>query len=91
VQLSKVPGIGDIPILGNLFRSRTISRSNSELLVLVTPHIVDPAKLNTPSATGPVPPVKFLENGKFDKDLPNKSTPAATNNKDSSEPAPTSK
>ncbi len=76
VQLSKVPGIGDIPILGNLFRSRTISRSNSELLVLVTPHVVDPAKLTSPPPAGPVPPVKFLENGNFDKELPQKATPA---------------
>ena len=39
VQFSKVPGIGDIPILGNLFRSRSVSRSNGELLVLVTPRV----------------------------------------------------
>src|SRR5581483_6220394 len=32
VQLSKVPGIGDIPILGQLFRSRSVNRSNSELM-----------------------------------------------------------
>ena len=42
VQLAKVPGIADIPVLGQLFRSRSINRSNTELLVLVTPHIVDP-------------------------------------------------
>jgi pilus assembly protein CpaC len=32
--------LGDIPILGNLFRSKSFTRSKSELLVLVTPHIV---------------------------------------------------
>ena len=42
VQLSKVPGIGDIPILGELFKSRNVNRTNSELIVLVTPTIVDP-------------------------------------------------
>ncbi len=41
-SLSKVKGLGDIPILGNLFRSRTTSRSNSELVVIVTPEIVRP-------------------------------------------------
>src|SRR5439155_21259735 len=41
-QLSKVPGIGDIPILGQLFRSRSVTCSNAELMVMVTPHIVDP-------------------------------------------------
>ncbi len=77
-QLSKVPGIGDIPILGNLFRSKTISRSNSELVVLVTPHIVDPVKLNNPPPTPPVNPMKFLDNPGFDKTLPLKTEPAKT-------------
>ena len=40
--LSKIPGIGSIPILGKLFQSKTVSRSNSELLVIVTPEIVRP-------------------------------------------------
>lgn len=90
VQLSKVPGIGDIPILGNLFRSRNISRSNSELLVLVTPHVVDPVKTNNPPPVAPANPVKFLENGKFDKDLPVKAAPGASN-PPSKEPAPSAK
>ena len=42
MQLSKIPGIGDIPILGNLFRSKSCNRTNTELLVMVTPTIVDP-------------------------------------------------
>jgi pilus assembly protein CpaC len=37
---SKVPGIGDIPILGKLFQSRSVMKNNTELLVLVTPEIV---------------------------------------------------
>ena len=41
-QLSKIPGLGDIPVLGKLFQSRSLSKSNSELLVLVTPEIVRP-------------------------------------------------
>ena len=40
--LEKVPGIGDLPILGKLFRSKSINKSRSELLVLVTPRIVRP-------------------------------------------------
>jgi pilus assembly protein CpaC len=40
--LSKIPGIGDIPVLGNLFKSKSLSRSKNELLVIVTPHIVKP-------------------------------------------------
>ncbi len=41
-NLSKIPGLGDIPLLGKLFRSRTLSKNNSELLVLVTPELVRP-------------------------------------------------
>jgi len=78
VQLSKIPGIGDIPILGNLFKSHSISRSNSELVVLVTPHVVDPVKLNTPPPPTPHNPVKFMDNPGFDKNLPTKSAPATS-------------
>jgi pilus assembly protein CpaC len=70
VQLSKVPGIADIPILGNLFRSRIITRNNSELLVLVTPRLVDPVRLNTPPPLPPANPIKFLDSPSFDKRLP---------------------
>jgi pilus assembly protein CpaC len=37
---SKVPGIGDIPILGKLFQSRSLLKNDTELMVLVTPEIV---------------------------------------------------
>jgi pilus assembly protein CpaC len=40
--LSKIPGIGDIPIVGHLFRSRSTRRSANELLVVVTPRLVRP-------------------------------------------------
>ncbi len=69
-QLSKIPGIGDIPILGQLFRSRSINKSNTELLVLVTPHIVDPVHVDTPVPAAPKLPVPFLDREKFDKEAP---------------------
>ncbi len=34
--LNKIPGLGDIPILGNFFRSKSLQKSNSELMVLCT-------------------------------------------------------
>jgi pilus assembly protein CpaC len=37
----KVPGLGEIPILGELFKSRQFRRGETELVVLVTPQIVD--------------------------------------------------
>src|SRR5208337_4152514 len=56
--LSKIPGIADIPVLGQLFRSKNLNRSTTELVVMVTPKIVNPltdAKL--PTATLPAMPV----------------------------------
>jgi pilus assembly protein CpaC len=41
-SLSKVPGISSIPVLGKLFQSKQMNRSNSELLVIITPEIVRP-------------------------------------------------
>jgi pilus assembly protein CpaC len=72
VQLSKVPGIADIPILGELFKSRNINRTNSELIVLVTPNIVDPVSEPVSAPVVQVDmPMKNLNTGEFDKGLPN--------------------
>lgn len=69
-QMSKVPGIGDIPILGQLFRSHSINKTNTELLVFVTPHIVDPIRESTPAQAAPKMPVPFLDEQKFDQKTP---------------------
>jgi len=50
-QLSKIPGIGNIPVLGKLFQSRSLNKSRDELLVMVTPRIIHPELL--PSQPGP--------------------------------------
>jgi pilus assembly protein CpaC len=41
-SVSKIPGLGDIPLLGKVFQSQSLSRNRSELLVLITPELVDP-------------------------------------------------
>jgi len=41
-SLTKIPGLGNLPVLGRLFQSRTFTRNTSELLVLVTPELVRP-------------------------------------------------
>lgn len=69
-QLSKVPGIGDIPVLGQLFRSRSINKTNSELLVFVTPHIVDPIRAEAALPPAPKAVVPFLNEKKFDQQSP---------------------
>ena len=43
-SLEKIPGIGDIPVLGKLFQSRSINKANDQLLVVVTPYIVHPGQ-----------------------------------------------
>lgn len=43
-NVSKVPVLGDIPILGQLFRSEEMRQERSELLVLVTPELIRPAE-----------------------------------------------
>jgi len=62
---NRIPALGDIPILGYLFRSRQIQKSKTELLVLVTPKFVKP--LN-PDQLPPVPeaPKPFLDTQRFD-------------------------
>ena len=41
-NLSKVPALGDLPVLGELFRSKSLQHSVVELVVLVTARVVDP-------------------------------------------------
>ncbi|HLY67059.1 MAG TPA: type II and III secretion system protein family protein [Chloroflexota bacterium] len=70
-SLSKIPGIGDIPVLGQLFRSKNLNRSTMELVVIVTPRIVDTLHdAQLPAATAPAEPVPPLRNQAFDHDLP---------------------
>lgn len=42
LDADKVPGLGDIPILGDLFKSDKFQRQETELVILVTPYIVQP-------------------------------------------------
>jgi type IV pilus assembly protein PilQ len=44
---TKVPILGDIPILGALFRSRTNSNSRSEVIILLTPKIIEDSATST--------------------------------------------
>jgi pilus assembly protein CpaC len=43
--VAKFPVLGDIPILGALFRSRSFQKSKTELVIIVTPHLVKPLDL----------------------------------------------
>jgi pilus assembly protein CpaC len=60
--ISKVPGLGDIPLLGKLFQSRASNKSNTELLVMVTPELVRPIPAGAPLPTLTMPK-EFLDTG----------------------------
>ena len=58
--LSKVPGIGDIPILGNLFRSKSFQKNETELMFIVTAQLVKPV---SPDDLPAIPNVENMKNG----------------------------
>jgi pilus assembly protein CpaC len=76
-QVNKFPGLGDIPVLGAFFRNSSINREERELLMIVTPHLVQPLAANAPLPSLPGEKLRnydpnwyrlyFLENGNFDK------------------------
>jgi pilus assembly protein CpaC len=67
--LSKIPGIGDIPILGYLFRSKAARKEQTELVVIITPQILP---TNSPGVTTELPriPEPFLPRLQNDETLP---------------------
>lgn len=76
-QVNKFPGLGDIPILGAFFRETNINREERELLMIVTPHLVQPLAADAQLPSLPGEKLRnydpnfyrmfFLENGNFDK------------------------
>jgi pilus assembly protein CpaC len=65
--VNKIPGLGDVPILGNLFRSKNLQKNKSELMVLCTVRRISPA-IEAPA--GPANPQPFLNENKFDAKKP---------------------
>jgi pilus assembly protein CpaC len=64
---NKVPWLGDVPILGNFFKSKSSQKSNSELMVLCTVRRVSPS---AQAPKGPVNPQPYLDQQKFDGKKP---------------------
>ncbi len=65
--LGKTPGIASIPILGQLFKSKGITHSTSELVVIITPSIVNPLADAAPTVPEPKPVLPMLNDDTFDK------------------------
>ena len=88
--LRKIPGIGDIPILGLLFQSKAAQKDQSELVVMITPEILGRSSSGVTS-TLPRTPEKYLEPIPEKKTVPTPppafSTPRISANPDSLPPA----
>lgn len=77
--MSKVPGIANVPILGQLFRSKDFNHSVTELVIMVTVTIVDPLASNPNSTTNePKWVVPNLDPDAFDVSAQGKSEKKAT-------------
>ncbi|WP_449430017.1 type II and III secretion system protein family protein [Pseudomonas putida] len=74
--VDKLPGLGNLPVLGALFRQSALKREETELLMIVTPHLVQPLAANAQLPALPGEQLRkydpswgqlfFLENGSFD-------------------------
>jgi pilus assembly protein CpaC len=75
--MNKIPGIGNLPIIGHLFRSRETKKSQSELLVLTTPTFVKPM------APGEQPPLPQFPEGFLDSTRPDRKPQTPPRDKES--------
>lgn len=46
-DMDKVPALGEMPVLGSLFRSKRFQRNETELVILITPYLVEPVRERT--------------------------------------------
>lgn len=69
-DVDKVPGLGDLPLIGALFRSTSYQQGKTELVIIVTPYIVapgDPKRFRTPvDRFAPATATEQMLLGKFD-------------------------
>jgi pilus assembly protein CpaC len=69
--LSQLPWVGDVPVLGALFRSSSFQKEQTELVIIITPHLVEPAaphqKLASPlDSVSPANDIDFFLFGKVE-------------------------
>lgn len=65
-QMSRIPGLSSIPILGSIFKSRNERKTKSELVVIVTPEVIEPLKPGQ-KTPGPEFPREFMKQSDFQK------------------------
>ncbi|GGC35474.1 fimbriae assembly protein [Novosphingobium marinum] len=91
-NIEKTPGIGDMPILGSLFRSTSYRRGETELVIIVTPYLVNPVDANdivlpTDGYSAPNEVERILGNAEAGGDVDPRPKPRAAPSQ--SAPAPT--
>jgi pilus assembly protein CpaC len=73
-DISKIPLLGDIPILGALFRSNRFQRNETELVIIVTPYLVNPVRTRVAAPTDglvlPSDPQQVFFAGAYRQGLP---------------------
>jgi pilus assembly protein CpaC len=86
-QFAKTPGIASVPVLGELFKSKSTVHAHTELIVMVTPTVVEPLKEEVappqplPKLSAPAPlvepklPAKLLDMPDFDNSIPKPKKP----------------
>jgi len=67
-NLNKLPGFGDLPLLGQVFRSKSLQHSVIELIVVVTAKVVDPTG-ETPAPVEPKMAVPNMNRSTFDSQI----------------------
>lgn len=73
-NMKKYPGLGEVPVLGTLFRSSEFSKQETELIIIVTPHLTKPLdvaqqKLPTDNFVEPTE-MEFFFHGKMEGEKP---------------------
>lgn len=84
-NLVKIPWLGDMPILGTLFKSRQTKKTSSELLVVITPHVAQAIPPGD-KAQLPVFVEPFLKSSAEEKAAKDKAVKAAARKKDGKDP-----
>lgn len=83
-EITKLPGAGDLPILGSLFRSTSFKKGETELVIVVTPYLVNPVNANqivlpTDGYQAPNELQRLLGNQSSDGVSGDKANPATSN------------
>lgn len=65
--LTQLPGVGDIPVVGDLVKSDTFQRDESEVVVMITPYLVQPFAQNRtqPRAVSTTPDIGSIDSGTY--------------------------